>query len=75
MGNMNEYIDDSHPCMQPDEKKVLKLEEENNKLHEEVKLLHNKLIEYTNIIKHIEYSVKLSVGQISNDDYLDFLAK
>jgi predicted nucleic acid-binding Zn-ribbon protein len=59
-------MDEKKWCETP-EITINRLTEENNKLHEEIKLLNNKLIEYTNMIKHIEYSVKLTVDQIRHD--------
>ena len=60
--NFNEAV-----SMEKPEQAIKRLEEENNKLQEEVKLLNNKLIEYTNMLKHIEYNVKLTIDQIKDD--------
>ena len=60
--NFNEAV-----SMEKPEQTIQRLEEENNKLQEEVKLLNNKLIEYTNMLKHIEYNVKLTIDQIKDD--------
>lgn len=60
---------DYFSCEKPGQT-IKKLEDENLKLKEEIKLLNGKLIEYTNIIKHIEFSVKLAVKEISNDIFL-----
>lgn len=60
--NFNEAV-----SMEKPEQTIKRLEEENNKLQEEVKLLNNKLIEYTNMLKHIEYNVKLTIDQIKDD--------
>jgi hypothetical protein len=49
------------------EEMITKMTEENNKLHEEIKILSHKLIVYTNMLKHIEYSVKSTVDQVRDD--------
>jgi predicted nucleic acid-binding Zn-ribbon protein len=58
-------------CETP-EQTINRLTEENNKLMEEIKMLNDKLIEYTNMLKHIEYNVKLTVDQIKNDIFYQY---
>jgi hypothetical protein len=60
-------------CCETTEQTITRLQEENYKLHEEIKMLHDKLIEYTNMLKNIEYNVNLTVKQINNDDFINFL--
>ena len=57
-------------CCENPEQTIKRLENEILKLCEEIKILNNKLIDYTNIIKHIEYSVKFTVDQIRNDIFI-----
>lgn len=55
---INEDNEEVNCCENP-RQKINNLEEENSKLMEEVKMLNDKLIEYTNYINHMKFSIDL----------------